>query len=418
MITSQVAVVGGGIAGAWLSYRLAQRGVDTVLVVGPEPPVSREWAACVLNRQLVEDPVRALEDSSGTQDPALRPLIERHLPRELAELRSLVELMPFEGVLIPRHQVPMPRLGAGDEVVTTVLRHYAGRMVEARVTDLVVRDGVCHGVRTDRGSIAANHVVLASGGFSGLFADGVANSSGALLGTCLRHGATLANLELFQRFALGDRTRRRPLYPFDLDGARLLRDGSPIELRGTDLALFREYWTSNLGVPHTAQLKDVTVELGPVRGFSYGGLAGGIENLHATGEARYDIAADALAGLPWLVFLATGGMLAERLEPLGKPSPIPEEPVAFVDFPDLRARLAACFDHNSTSETMTAFLRWARENRGSDVLLLAEACVASALARTESRGFFFRADHPAEDPGLAGRTTRVQYRDGDIEVQL
>lgn len=427
MITTQVAVVGAGIAGAWLAHRLAQRGVDTVLIQGPTRPVSREWAAGFLSTRLLDDPAAALRDSSRTQDPELLNIIGAYLSAEFAELQRCVELMPHQHFLIPKHETPVPRLGAGDEVVGAVLDRFAGRTVNARVTDLVVRDGICHGVRTDHGAIAANHVVIATGGLCGLFDDGVADNTGGLLGAHLRHGGTLANLEMFGRFALGDRTRRRPLYPFELRDARLWRDGEQVELAGTDLDLFRDYWTSHLGVPHTAELADTTVELGPVRGFSAGGFAGGIENLHAVGEARYGLAADVLAGLPFLVFLATSAMLADQLRCNGKPTEIPDIVVprapAPVRLSEIRTRLAACHDHRGTATDIDRFLNWVKETReehDDDVLLLAEAVAASARARTESRGFFYRPDYPAEDPALTGCRThaRLNARTDRVEVQL
>jgi hypothetical protein len=124
------------------------------------------------------------------------------------------------------------------------------------VTDLVVSDGRCRGVRlVTQGTWAtalAGDVVIASGGVSGLFGDGGTGGTGLLLGTCARAGVALDNLEMFHRFALGDLTHGRPLYPFDLHGARLLRDGRPATeltdlLRTTppqrvDLAAWRSYW--------------------------------------------------------------------------------------------------------------------------------------------------------------------------------
>ena len=66
---------------------------------------------------------------------------------------------------------------------------------------------ICLGLYYERagrpGRIACGHVVLASGGFCGLFPDGVGYNPGYLLGTYARKGGTLANLELFNRFSLG-----------------------------------------------------------------------------------------------------------------------------------------------------------------------------------------------------------------------
>lgn len=467
---TQVAIVGGGIAGAWLAYRLVQRGVPALLVRadGAEGgrPVSRQWAASVIQRALAEGAPEAVAglytDASGTQHPELQATVQRHFRAEFEALRELVEFMPFEYALIPRDACPAPRLGrGGDEVVGAVLARFValgGQVIDARVTHLEVEEGQCRGLHLARGDeahqVLCGALVLASGGFSGLFADAPTDNAGAMLGRCARHGGGLANLEHFFRFALGDLTRRRVLYPPDLRGARLLRAGE----RATwleeawrryprerfDLEVFRGYWVHNLGAPHVAVLADGEVALGPIRGFSMGGIAHAhgatdIGGVFAAGEARHDLAADCIVGLPWASYLATGGELVERLSQERGAAALrglPERPVprgldaALRD--EVRRRLAGFQDQRFSRARAAGFVDWCRTARGAmrgagrqddegfDVLVLAEAYAASALAREESRGFFYRADFPTVDPAARGRVTRARYdptRDR-VEVEL
>lgn len=455
-IETSVVVIGAGIAGAWLAYRLAQRGIS-VLVVSADgedhtPSVSRQWAASVLHRRLVENLETSIgavfADVSGTQHPELQSTVRRYFPREYAELSRLVELMPFEFAMIPRHVVPAPRLGAGSEVVATVLERMSalgGRAVSGRVTHLHVVDGSCRGLQfTHDGEIhtvRSEAVVLAAGGFSGLFADAATANTGAVLGMFAGCGGRLANLEFFFRFALGDLTRRRVLYPPDLKGARLYRDGERAVWLETaherypreqlDLAVFREYWTRNFGVPHVAELTAGTVELGPIRGFSMGGAAHvrgatNVRGIYSVGEARHDLAADCIVGLPWASYLASAGELCDVLAERGGSSGLCDVPARSVPPPlDLalrdavRERLAAFQDRRFAERAAASFVTWCREARaalrragredGEDLglLVLAEAFAASALARRESRGFFFRGDRPDAAPGGARRVTHA-----------
>lgn len=462
---SQVAVVGGGIAGAWLAYRLAQRDVSTVLISADEhsPPLSRQWAAGLMNRRVVDcaaDPApEVFADSSTTQDPAYPSMMAEHVRKEFDELSRVVEYMPFGDVLLPRNPIRYPRLGAGDDVVRAVLARFeelGGTRLHGRVTDLVVDGDVCLGLRYEHegapGKILCAELVLASGGFCGLFADGVGTSTGYLLGTYARHGGRLANLELFKRFALGDLDRKRPLYPFDLEGAHLLRAGErATELEGAlggftgdqrDLDVFTHYWTRNLGVPHTAESLSGVVRLGPIRGFTMGGIATSrsdtaLRNVHATGECGYGLVVDSITGKPFAAFLAMGGMLADVLTQRSTGATCtdfdagdvaPGADAALRN--NLRHRLDAFQDNRFSTIAAEGFARWCRQERARrrehrgidnedvDLLILAEAYARSAVARPESRGFFFRPDFPAADSNLDNRITLTHYDAEDDQVHV
>ncbi|WP_020672109.1 FAD-dependent oxidoreductase [Amycolatopsis nigrescens] len=460
---SRVTVVGGGIAGAWLAYRLAQRGVRTVLVSADEhsPPLSRQWSPGLVNRRVLDctsDPDTAPQvfaDSSTTGDPAYPPMMLERAAKEFGELSRMVEYTPLGPYLRPHDPVPGIHLGAGDGVVRAVLDRFealGGRRVSGRVTELVMDGDLCLGLRYEHEGrphrIRCGDLVLASGGFCGLFADGVGTNTGYLLGTYARHGGELANLELFNRFALGNLDRKTPLYPFDLEDARLLRAGEPAtELTKAldrytgdrcEVDVFAHYWTANFDVPHTVESPRGSTRLGPVRGFAMGGMANprpgaAPRNVHAVGECAYGLSQDSLSGKPFISFLVRAGLLADELgeredgTDFATGGPVPGPDLSLRN--EVRVRLHAFQDNRFTASAAEEFARWCRDERARrrarradsedlDLLVLAEACARSTLAREESRGFFFRPDFPGTDAELDGRVTLARYDETEDRVRV
>lgn len=464
-VASRVAVVGGGIAGAWTAYRLACHGVPTVLVRADDavPPLSRIWAPGVIRRTVIDgtaSPAQVFADRSTTQDSRYRKAMAERAGKEFAEYTRIVDYYTVdERFFHPVNPETGIRLTVGDKVVRDVLRQYTelgGMVVEGRVTDFVIADDTCLGLRYEHGGksgkILCGDVVLASGGFCGLFPDGVGYNPGYLLGTYARHGGMLANLELFNRFSLGDLDRRRPLYPFDLaGGVRLLREGEPAtELDETmkafpgdqcDIETFARYWSKHCDVPHTVELADGVFRLWPVRGFAMGGIAPAMgtpaspRNIHGVGECAYGMSLDSVTGKPFVSFLSLGAELAQRLA---------ESASARWSAEDFESREAAApadkalreevgrrlFTFQDTRFSVTAaqeFITWCVDTRRTalpldtesrDLLILAEAFTRSVLARRESRGFFFRPDFPETDPTLDGKVTVAGYDPGLDEVEV
>lgn len=451
MITN-VAIIGAGIAGSWLAYRLAQRGIETVMIQsnsGSDTPRLSEGAASVIDRRLLEcdDILSVLVDETGTQHPELQSLVQRHLRAEFDELSQLIEFMPLGSFVIPKSPVPFPRLGAGGEVISVILDRFValgGRIIEGRVTHLAVVDGVCHGLQCERYGVPhklrCNALVIASGGFSGLLPDAATRNAGALLGMFAQSGGVLSNLEFFYRHAMGDLSNGRVLYPQDLKGVRIYRAGSraawlehayatyPEERR--DLDIFQRYWTHNIGVPHVGERGDTSFSLGPIYGFSMGGIAQNhgatnLVNVYTTGEARHDLVTDYQLGRPWACYLATAGMLRDVLSERSSTSHVQDFPMMSIPegvqsslLTEVHRRLKEFQDHRFSESGAETFVQWCRTTRQHlppermgcfQLLILAEAYAQSALARRESRGYFFRADFPSTDPEMAQRTTLAYY---------
>jgi L-aspartate oxidase len=419
-------------------------------------------AAAVLNKQLFEGeapPLAALyADEAGVQHPELQLLARKYLRREFEELQKLVDYMPFDFALIPKHRVPAPRLGAGGEVAGLLLTRFAelgGTLLDGRVTHLAVRDGACHGLQYERdGSphrLACSTLVIASGGFSGLLPDSATPNIGSLHGMFLQSGGVLSNLEFSYRFALGDLSGKRVLYPPDTEGARLYRNGAvaqwleracaelPRERR--DIEIFQRYWVHNLEVEHSLARGETSYRIGPIRGLSMGGIAHSwgatqIENLYVTGEASHQVSADCIVGLPWASYIAASGKLSDTLSERptsGRsedfallPSSAEVEPALLAQ---VQQRLAAFQDHRFSEAAAQAFIDWcqatrrvlAKERAGClQTLILAEAFTASVMSRRESYGYFFRGDFPVADPKLFGTVSTARYdaREDRVEVQL
>jgi len=458
--STNIAIIGGGIAGSWLGYRLAQRGIETVIIqsnTDPDTPKVSEGAAAVINGRLLDggaDLSSLLADEIGTQHPELQSMVRRYLRQEFDELSRLVEFMPLGPIVIPKSSIPFPRLGVGGEVVSLILDRFValgGSVIDGRVTHLAVTDGICNGLQYERHGephkLRCNALIIAAGGFSGLLPDAATPNAGALLGMFAECGGMLSNLEFFYRFAFGDISNGRVLYPPDLEGARMYRAGSralwlerayaayPEERR--DLDIFQRYWTHNIGVPHVIERANTSFSLGPICGFSMGGIAHNrsatnLVNVYVTGEARHDLVANYTVGRPWACYLATAGMLLDVLsEHSGGNSmadfpmmPVPARLQASL-LTEIRQRLMGFRDHRFSESGAEEFVEWCRttrqrlplERRGCfQILILAEAHALSALARPESRGYFFRADFPIADPAMAQRTTMAFYDADDDRV--
>ncbi len=460
MVTN-IAIIGAGIAGSWLAYRLAQRGIETVIIhsnTDPDTPRLSDGAAAVIDRRLLEseDDISSLfADETGTQHPELQSLVRRYLRQEFNELSQLIEFMPFESFVIPKSPIPYPRLGAGGEVISAILDRFValgGSIIDGRVTHLAVTDGICYGLQYEQHGVPhklrCNALVIATGGFSGLLPNAATRNAGTLLGMFAQSSGMLSNLEFFYRHAMGDLSNGRVLYPPDLEGAHISRSGSraiwleharatyPEERQCLDI--FQRYWTHNMSVPHVVERANTSFSLGPIYGFSMGGIAHNhgatnLVNIYATGEARHDLVADYQHGRPWACYLATAGMLCDVLSERSSTSHVQDFPMIPVPtrvqsslLTEVHLRLKEFQDHRFSESGAEQFVEWCRTTRQRlspermgcfQILILAEAYALSALVRRESRGFFFRADFPRFDPEMAQCTTLAYYNaDNDCVV--
>src|SRR5262245_7044320 len=181
----------------WAAYQLARARVPSVLITysgsdrGGVQGASRRSAGAVntapLNSKNLEGYLRTL--GRGQAHPDVPSILEDYMASALDDLESLVELKSVKiGKALA--QGPGQKLL---ERLTHAYRELGGIVVDGWVTRLVADHEVCRGIQYETasgiGKIRCKSVVLASGGYAGLFGNAIrTNCFGAMLGRFLRAG--------------------------------------------------------------------------------------------------------------------------------------------------------------------------------------------------------------------------------------
>jgi D-arginine dehydrogenase len=218
-VDCEVAIVGGGIAGASLAYFLAQRGVlACVIEREPQPGCHATGRSASVLCEL--DPIptlRALKVMGGaflrqppagfSDDPLLvaSGILELYAPAEWDAAQPLVPTLRAEGIRVEAWSAStacgrvdvldarrfagalwLPDSGRIDvhALLTGYLagmRRGRGRLITGvEAVGLVVEDGRCRGVRTGAGEVRADWVVDAAGAWAGLVSRGAGAAPVAL----------------------------------------------------------------------------------------------------------------------------------------------------------------------------------------------------------------------------------------------
>ncbi len=516
-VSTTVVIVGAGIAGTWLGLKLARAGVDTLMVHysgtdrgGAMGSSARSVGA--INTSPIDRPdFRAFmeELSQGQAHPSVVELLTKYLPEEIEEMRSLGEFKRIKLGIALQGGSAGPFL----EQMHRRFESYGGRMLDAWVTRIVADEHECRGLQYQQGGligkITAGAVVLASGGYAGLFDGSVkTNNYGTLLGRFLEAGGYATNLEFIFKHGYGKPDLGALTPTEELPGAEIYdTSGCHVEWlekelydgRGTanHLEAFR-HWRGNRDKdffidltyrPLYSKLQALNLALMDTRGdpdamavesavralvemcpagkqgpsaeklgrwvearekidfdkftelkpfyhglakgevfrvrqiayFSMGGIAHvqcatNLPNVYVTGEAMHDFGAHRVGGLPWGFYLTTGRVISDHLIGLwkdGRLSPDSDfdliEKYCVFDGEMLQAIRAGLYRHqewNFNVDEARKFIGWLRHSRRelrqsgetlSDSipwLIMAEAVMQSSLRRVESRGCFYRADHP------------------------
>jgi 4-hydroxybenzoate adenylyltransferase len=208
-----VVVVGGGIAGTWVAFQLVKAGVDTILVSylgedrGGLQGASRLSAGALNTSPLyIQDLDHHLQEIGCWQmHPSVASTLTRHLSLALDELSEMSELKPIKIGLAPA-------AGGGKELTRMLLERFqalGGKLIDGWVTRLIADQTTCRGVqyesREGLGKIRCKTLVIASGGYTGLFANSMrTHCYGNMLGCHLQCGGMAMNLEFLFKHGYGN----------------------------------------------------------------------------------------------------------------------------------------------------------------------------------------------------------------------
>ncbi len=156
MSVERVAVIGGGIIGCAIAWRLAQQGVHVVVIDGNQPVSKASWAAAGMLLPILEDPspLRPLAEASFAEFPDFVAEVERATGVDA----GLIIEGPHSGSVDNR------RLGTALQQAATRAGAEFRIGVPARKVDGTTR--FQHVELTDGSSIDGDSVVIAAGAWS------------------------------------------------------------------------------------------------------------------------------------------------------------------------------------------------------------------------------------------------------------
>jgi 4-hydroxybenzoate adenylyltransferase len=210
---TSVVVIGGGVAGIWVAYQLIKAGIETSLITyqaedrGGIQGASRRSAGAFNTAPLTAEDLESYLQKIGHHQthPSVAPTLVEHLPKALAELASLVDLKPIKiGLALSS--------GTGEEFLQAMYLHFralGGEIINGWVTRLVSDQQKCRGVQYESpkgiGKVRCRAIVIASGGYAGLFANSIrTNCFGSVLGSYLMSGGIATNLEFLFKHGYGN----------------------------------------------------------------------------------------------------------------------------------------------------------------------------------------------------------------------
>jgi 4-hydroxybenzoate adenylyltransferase len=206
-------VVGGGIAGCWTALKLAERGMDTVLLCYQDTDRGGRLGATNLSVGAISIAPITRPDYGNWLDELGRGQVQTsvgqvtvdYLAEEIECLKKFDPLKKIElGFALAS--------GSGKKLVQDLfahLRNLGVRIIEnAWVVRIEASENECRGVQfqqgTKSGVISASSIVLANGGYSGLFHGAVKTGTyGSLHARFLQAGGRLSNLEFVFKHGYG-----------------------------------------------------------------------------------------------------------------------------------------------------------------------------------------------------------------------
>jgi L-aspartate oxidase len=451
-------IVGGGVAGLYAALSAADHADVLVLSKGPLSGSSSYHAQGGVAAALADadDPELHAEDTvragRGLCRASAVDVATREAPARIAELVELGVVfdgdLGREGGHSQRRIVHAGGAETGKriaEVLAERVRTHPRITVSEgeRVLTLWPRQGRCTGVVTDRRAVAGHATLLATGGYAALW-ERTTNPPGAVgegLTLAYHAGAALADLELMQfhptalvddGFLLSEALRGEGALLLDEHGERFTDELAPrdvvarailgrgharLDLRGIERTRFPGLIATLERGGYEPGTEPIPVY--PAAHYSIGGIVTDLDGrttlpgLYAAGECACTglhganrLASNSL--LECLVFGRRAGKSALR-EPAPSataPPPVSEPEAAATE--DVRRALWSDAGLIRDAEGL--------ERLRQSPLLLARLVAESALAREESRGVHFRADHPSDDPAFLAHLVVRRGRTAELEA--
>jgi L-aspartate oxidase len=467
-ISTDVVVVGAGGAGLYTAIRAAQAGARVVLVSAtPLAQTASYWAQGGLAAALAEDdsPELHLRDTEQAGRAAVRrsaalALVEE-APRSVHALEALGVRFDADRFgqlalgLEGGHSVRRVVHAGGSATGRRIVRQLSALVAEqdsiqvlegSKAQSLCLLDDRVSGVLCEDGRvIAANAVVLATGGAAALWSRTTNPPGSQGIGMLLAHhaGAVLADLEFMQfhptavigvpgkeGFLITEAIRGEGATLHDSNGERFVEELAPrdevsraiqlqmretgtksvgLDMRSIDPALFPNV----VGALREAGI-DPATELIPVAPAAHYMMGGILTDLQArsTVAGLYAVGESACTGLHGANRLASNSLsecfvFARRAaqSALEEPSQSPADTFAAAA---AAAHLAPVSVTLSTREALwqNAGIERSAEDLArlaADPHPMARLIAQCALQRTESRGAHRRTDHPDSDPSLDHR---------------
>jgi L-aspartate oxidase len=441
---SDFVVVGGGAAGLFGALCAAREADVILLSKGPllasTSMLAQGGVAAAVGRD--DSPEIHAADTIAAGRGLCRPSAVAALTEEAPErVADIVELgVPFdedlglEGGHSRRRIAHVEGAATGAHVCRVLAeRVLAHPRIHVRVGEralgLWTAHGRCIGVRTNRGAIAARGTLLATGGYAALW-ERTTNPPGSVgegLILAWRAGAALADLELVQfhptvvatnGLLLSEALRGEGALLLDDDGRRFTDELAPrdavareiasrgtalLDLRPVDRGRFPSLMERLAGDGFDPGAEPIPVA--PAAHYTMGGIVTDLDGQSEVGGlfAAGEVACTGVHGanrlasnslLECLVFGRRAAEAALRGDPL--PARLPAAPDV-TQLPDATPELRrALWEHVGLVRDATSL-----DALRSHPHLLARLAAESALAREESRGGHFRADHPAQDDAFA-----------------
>ncbi|MCP5008240.1 MAG: hypothetical protein GY941_30540 [Planctomycetes bacterium] len=203
-LTTQVAIVGGGMAGLWAGYKLAKNGISSTLITYLDVDrggVKGSTSLCVAGinyapfntKDQLHEFLKKL--GYGQIHPSVEEMLSSYFQEELEEVVSLFDLKPIK--------IGASIVGGGKSFLNKMSELYQsqeGTIINGWVTRLVVNKNSCQGIQYESqngiGKLRCQSIILASGGYTGLYKNSIKNNNfGRILGDYLRCGGSATNLE-------------------------------------------------------------------------------------------------------------------------------------------------------------------------------------------------------------------------------